>query len=237
MSGDWIQNFIQGISRFAGKKSVDAIEGSAKSLAKNINTDLIAGTKASSGLGTFFRKLFGVAGADENILERKVTGEMAKRVSGAVGARQAAEEAMKGLKESGYKNFDAAFESFIGGTYAPDDAFGVALKNYKSSLEALGVKPENMRTISGDIANIAGNKDVMGALNQMSSFGFGDAWGMSLRSLFENDVGKITTWSMAKGVARGTAPIWGTGLTISALRTPQRLVENVTEARAREGKL
>jgi len=237
MSGDWVQSFIQGISRFAGKKSLDAAEGSVKKIANSMNTDLIAGAKTSGGLGTFLRKLFGVAGADDSILEGRVTGEMAKRVSGAVGARQAAEETMKGLKETKFKSLDEAFASFVKGDYAPDDAFGTALKNYKSSLEALGAKSDTIGALSGDIANIAGNKEVMGALQQLSGFGSGDAWGMSLRSLFANDVGKITTWSMAKGVARGTAPIWGTGLTISALRTPQRLIENVTEARAREGKL
>ena len=239
MSMSWVGKFIEGITDFAGDSSLrSATKSSAKFVADNINPDAIASAKSANGLGTFLKKLFGVAGRDADIMQKRVTGEMAKRISSATAFRQAAEKTFSKAGLENVKSFDDAFDLFSAGklTGASDELTN-AFTNYQTALSGIGVKADVMSGVSRNLGTLAGDDVALNAINSMASFGSGDAWGMSLRSLFENRYGKITTGSIMKGVARGSAPVWGAGLTIAAMKTPQRLIENVTEARAREGKL
>jgi len=259
--GSLFKSILEQTIDAAGKssKNLDGVVKTASKFADGVDAAALGTAHKQSSMTTFLKKLFGVARKDELILNKKMTGDVAGRIANASESASALYKAMQsgnyevvgnpanrvlqkaaagksGVKFTNDEILGMMDDMYSGGLKVGDEELGDVFGVYKKSVKSLGIGTDNFKR-SKDFVELANNEELMSGMKDMAGFGNADAWGMSLQSLFANKSGNITPWSIAKGVARRTAPIWVGGLTYNALKTPERLVDKVTEKQVREGKL
>jgi len=259
--GSLFKSILEQTIDAAGKssKNLDGVVKTASKFADGVDAAALGTAHKQSSMTTFLKKLFGVARKDELILNKKMTGDVAGRIANASESASALYKAMqsgnysvtgskgnftiakaasgaKGIKPSDDLMATYTKEFASGELKVADEELAGLFNTYNKSIKSLGIDPTKSSYIS-EFSSLGKDEDLISSMKEMASFSNADAWGMSLQSLFANKAGNITPWSIAKGVARGTAPIWVGGLTYNALKTPERLVDKVTEKQVREGKL